>query len=121
MILSEAKNHRFVKKVLFLLLFFSSLHSFGQNFRVDYNTVIDFDGIKKREYSESGTISFTDSLLTDEYKGGSLVFKVYKTSSNKVYYYNDYGESVKVTFTSNSIVTKINETRPSEYTIYRRK
>ena len=110
-----------MKKILVLFLFFSSLSSFGQKFSLEYNNVVDFDGKKKREYNESGTISLTDSLLTNEYGEGSFTFKVYKISSNEVYYYNDYGESVKILFSSNGSVIRINQTRPKEYVIYRKK
>ena len=110
-----------MKKVLLSLALLCFLPLLGQKFSVDYNTVIDFDGIKKREYRESGTIGLTDSLLTNNYGKDSLIFKVYKISSNKVYYYNEYDESVKITFVSSIIATRVNETRPNEYVIYRRK
>lgn len=115
------KKCKCVKKILVLFLFFSSLSSFGQKFSLKYNNVVDFDGKKEREYNQSGTISLTDSLFTNEYNGGSFTFKVYKISSKEVYYHNDYGESIKILFSSNGSVIKINETASKEYIIYRRK
>lgn len=110
-----------MKKIVGFILLLFSLPSFGQKFSVEYNTVIDFDGKTRREYSESGLITLNDSLLTNDYKKGSFSYKVYKIYTNKVYYYNEYGESVKVLFTSNGDATRINETRPEEYIIYRKK
>ena len=110
-----------MKKMFVFILFFISLSSFGQKFNIEYNTVIDYDGEKRREYSEIGKISLTDSLLTIDYKKGYFTYKVYKITSNKVYYFNEYGESVKVLFTSTGDVTRVNETRPGEYIIYRKK
>lgn len=110
-----------MKKMFVFILFFISLSSFGQKFNIEYNTVIDYDGEKRREYSEIGKIFLTDSLLTIDYKKGSFTYKVYKITSNKIYYYNEHYESVKILFTSNGDATRINETRPYEYIIYRKK
>ena len=110
-----------MKKIFTIFLFFCTLESFGQKFSLKYNNVVDFDGKKKREYNEFGTISLTDSLLTNDYGEGSFTFKVYKISSKGVYYYNDYGESIKILFSSDGSVIRINQTRPKEYVIYRRK
>lgn len=110
-----------MKKIFGFLLFFVSVSSYGQKFNVEYNTVVDYDGEKRREYKELGTISFSDSILTNNYNKSSFTFKVYKITSNKVYYYNEYGESVKVLFTTEGVATRINETRPDEYIIYRKK
>ena len=79
------------------------------------------DGKQRRVYQETGKIFLTDSLLTNEYSKGSLVFKVFKITSNKVYYYNQFEETVKVLFMGNGDVMKINETKPDEYIIYRKK
>lgn len=110
-----------MKKIFTLFLLFYSLSSFGQDLILEYNNVVDFDGKKKREYNESGTISLTDSLLTNDYKEGSFTFKAYKISPREVYYYNDYGESVKILFSAGGSVIRVNETRPKEYVIYRKK
>jgi len=110
-----------MNKLLTFVFFLMTMFSFGQKFESEYNTVIDFDGKQRRVYQETGKIFLTDSLLTNEYSKGSLVFKVFKITSNKVYYYNQFEETVKVLFMGNGDVMKINETKPDEYIIYRKK
>jgi len=110
-----------MNKILTLAFVLISVMSFGQKFESEYNTVIDFDGKQRRVYQETGKMFLTDSLLINEYPKGPLVFKVFKISSNKVYYYNQFEETIKVLFMGNGDVVKINETRPDEYIIYRKK
>ena len=106
--------------ILFALIFVPSF-MIGQTFISEYNQVTDYDGKVRKFYQEIGEWSLTDSLITHKYGNGSICHKMYLRAGRSVYYYNDYEESVKITFNIDGSVLRKNDKHPDEYVIYRKK
>jgi hypothetical protein len=109
-------------KTIFFILLFIPIGMLSQvKYSVDYNLLIDFNGKSRVEHDYKGTWYFDgDSLLVQKYDSDSLIYKVSEVIGRRVYYQNDFDESIEVIFMNNMVTVKSN-LRPNQYLIFRKK
>ena len=105
--------------VLFFILVFSSI-GYSQVIKSEYNTIVDYDGLKIRTHKHKGVWFVNDSLVVHIFLGDSLIHKLDSKTSNCFSYKNDYNENVDILFLENGDVLRKNEKYPDQYIIYRK-
>ena len=109
-----------MKNIFSLVLFLSlSVCAISQSDTVFYNTVIDFDGQKKRFDKWPGYWTYSDSIVIHNIDGTALVYPVIKVDLTNVLYKNDWDEPVIITIDeSTSGILRKSIVRPKEYTLF---
>ena len=110
-----------MKTILFILLFIPIGALSQVKYSLDYAKVIDFNGTSRTEHEQKGTWYFSsDSLLVQKYDLDSLVYNVVEVKGRRIYYKNDFNETIEVLFMSDNVTVK-NNLRPNQYLIFRKK
>ena len=110
-----------MKTILFILLFIPLGVLSQVKYSLDYNLMIDFNGKSRAEHGYTGTWYFSgDSLLVQKYDLDSLVYNVIEVKGRRIYYKNDFNETIEVLFMSDNVTVK-NSLRPNQYLIFRKK
>ena len=109
-----------MKKIIFALLFLIPIFCSSQTIIFKYSKAIDFDGIKKRTYPESGYWVLSNDTLVNHYKDGELIKNLQYVMDDGTYVYlNDFNEIVYVRITEKKELIVQNLNHPKEYTIFK--